>query len=66
VKEAMTLGLKSKILGYISRGESVPEVITTVWKRSKIGLTAIDASKHLRKMKRFWLFVRVFTNESRT
>jgi hypothetical protein len=32
----------------MSRGESVPEVITTVWKRSKIGLTAIDASKHLK------------------
>jgi hypothetical protein len=53
VKEAITLGLKFRIFGYISRGESVPEVITTVWKRSKIGLTAIDASKHLHEKLNF-------------
>ena len=30
--------------GYISIGESVPEVMTTDWNRSKTGLIAIEAS----------------------
>ena len=65
VKEAITLGLKFRIFGYMSRGESVPEVITTVWKRSKIGLTAIDASKHLKSNINFRPS-KVFIHESST
>ena len=37
-------GSKPRIFGYMSIGESVPEVITTDWNRSKTGLIAIDAS----------------------
>lgn len=48
VKEAMTAGLKSRILGYMSRGERVPEVITTDWKRSNTGLMAILESRQLK------------------
>jgi hypothetical protein len=40
-------GWKSRIFGYISSGERVPEVMTTVWKRLKTGLMAIDESKQL-------------------
>ena len=43
-KEWTAHGAKPRILGYISMGERVPEVITTLWKRSKTGLIAIDAS----------------------
>ena len=35
VKLAMITGWKSSILGYMSRGERVPLVITTLWNRSK-------------------------------
>ena len=47
VKEDMMTGWKSRIFGYISRGERVPEVMTTVWNRLKTGLIAIDESKQL-------------------
>lgn len=47
VKELITTGWKSKILGYISNGDKVPDVITTVWNFTKTGLIAIDESKHL-------------------
>lgn len=47
VKEAMIAGLKSRILGYMSRGERVPEVMTTDWKRSNTGLMAILESRQL-------------------
>lgn len=49
VKLDIMTGWKSRIFGYISRGERVPEVMTTVWKRLKIGLMAIDESKQLLK-----------------
>lgn len=45
VNEVIITGWKSKILGYISIGDNVPEVIITLWNRSKIGLMAIEASK---------------------
>jgi hypothetical protein len=34
-------------LGYISKGDIVPEVITTLLNRSKTGLMARDGSRHL-------------------
>ena len=36
--------VKPRMRGYISMGESVPEVITTDWNLSKTGFIAIDAS----------------------
>ena len=39
---------KLSIFGYMSKGEMVPEVIITDRKRSKTGLMAIDASKHVK------------------
>ena len=36
VKLAITTGWKSNIFGYMSRGEMVPLVITTLWNRSRI------------------------------
>ena len=48
VKEAMITGWKSKILGYISNGERVPEVMTTLWNLSKTGFMAIEESRHLK------------------
>ena len=47
VKLAMTTGWKSSMRGYMKSGESVPEVITTVWKRSITGRMAMEASRHL-------------------
>lgn len=47
VKEFWITGWKSKILGYMSNGERVPEVMTTVWNFVKTGLIASDESKHL-------------------
>ena len=44
----MTTGEKSNIFGYISIGLKVPDVITTDWKRLKIGLMAIDESRQLK------------------
>lgn len=42
-----TTGVNCSIFGYISKGEMVPEVITTLLNRSKTGLIARDGSKHL-------------------
>ena len=47
VKDDMMTGWKSRILGYMSSGESVPDVITTDWNRLNTGLMAIDESKQL-------------------
>ena len=43
-KEWTAHGSKPRIRGYMSMGESVPEVMTTDWKRSNTGLIAMDAS----------------------
>jgi len=42
-----TTGVNCSILGYMSSGEIVPDVITTLLKRSNTGLIANDGSKHL-------------------
>lgn len=41
-----TTGLKSRILGYISKGDIVPLVKTTDWNALKTYLIANDESKH--------------------
>ena len=52
-----TTGVNWSIFGYMSNGDMVPEVMTTLLKRSKIGFMAIDGSRQLqgeivgRKMK---------------
>mmetsp|Transcript_24129 Transcript_24129/g.72521 ORF Transcript_24129/g.72521 Transcript_24129/m.72521 type:complete len:272 (-) Transcript_24129:276-1091(-) len=43
-KEWTARGSKPRILGYMSMGDRVPEVMTTDWKRSKTGFIAIEAS----------------------
>lgn len=48
VKLLMTTGSKSKIFGYISMGDRVPEVITTVWNLEKTGAMAMEESKQLK------------------
>lgn len=48
VNELITAGSKSRILGYMSMGDRVPDVMTTLWKRAKIGLIAIDESRQLK------------------
>lgn len=45
VKDDIMTGWKFKILGYISNGDNVPEVITTDWNLSNIGFIAIDESR---------------------
>jgi len=47
VKEDIITGWKSRIFGYMSKGDRVPEVMTTVWNRLKTGLIAIDESRQL-------------------
>ena len=47
VKLVMMTGWKSRIFGYMSSGDSVPEVITTDWYRSNTGFIASDESRHL-------------------
>ena len=42
-----TTGVNCNILGYMSNGEIVPDVITTLLKRSKTGLIASDGSRQL-------------------
>lgn len=42
-----TTGVNWSILGYMSSGEMVPEVMTTLLNRSNTGLMARDGSKHL-------------------
>ena len=51
VKEDIITGWKSRIFGYMSKGDSVPDVITTVWNRLKTGLIAIDESRQLQQKK---------------
>lgn len=46
--DSCTTVVKPSILGYISKGEIVPEVIITELKRSKTGLMAIAASRHVK------------------
>lgn len=41
-------GWNCNILGYMSRGDMVPEVMTTEAKRSKTGAIASDGSRQLR------------------
>lgn len=48
VNELITTGSKSNILGYMSIGDNVPDVITTLWKRWKIDLMAIEESRQLK------------------
>ena len=42
-----TTGVNCSIFGYMSSGESVPDVITTLLNRSNTGLIAIAGSRHL-------------------
>ena len=42
-----TTGVNCNILGYISNGDIVPDVMTTLLNRSNTGLIARDGSKHL-------------------
>lgn len=42
-------GVNWSIFGYISRGEMVPEVMTTLLNRSKTGFIASDGSRHLER-----------------
>ncbi len=51
VNDAAITGWKSRILGYMSRGERVPEVMTTDWKRSNTGRMAMEESRHLKNKK---------------
>jgi hypothetical protein len=52
VNELMMTGWKSRILGYISSGERVPEVITTDWNLSNTGLMAMLESRQLEHTKK--------------
>lgn len=45
-----TTGVNCSIFGYMSNGEMVPEVITTLLKCSNTGLIASDGSRHLKLM----------------
>ena len=47
-KDSVETGAKLRIRGYMSRGESVPEVIMTDWNRSNTGLIARLASMQLK------------------
>lgn len=42
-----TTGVNCSIFGYMSNGEIVPDVMTTLLKRSKTGLMAKEGSRHL-------------------
>lgn len=48
MNDCITTGLKSNIFGYISSGDNVPDVMTTLWKRLNIGCIAIDESRQLK------------------
>lgn len=48
VNDDIIIGWKFKILGYISNGDNVPDVITTDWNLSNIGLIAIEESRQLK------------------
>ena len=45
--DSVRVGWNCRILGYMSSGEMVPEVITTEEKRSNTGAIANDGSRHL-------------------
>ena len=45
--DSCTTGLNCNILGYMSSGEIVPDVMTTLLNRSKTGLIASDGSRQL-------------------
>lgn len=65
VNELIRTGWKSKIFGYISMGDNVPDVIITLWNRWKIGFIAIDESKQL-KCKIGFITVGVFSSNGST
>lgn len=44
-KDWTDTGRKSRMRGYSSMGDSVPLVMTTVWKRPKMGFMASEASR---------------------
>lgn len=46
--DSWTTVVNPSILGYISRGDIVPEVIITELKRSKTGLIAMAASRQVK------------------
>lgn len=48
VNDDIMTGWKLRILGYMSNGDSVPEVMITDWNLSNIGLIAIEESKQLK------------------
>lgn len=48
VNDVKTTGWKSKIFGYISKGDRVPDVMTTLWNRSNTGLMAMEQSRHVK------------------
>ena len=45
VNDVISTGLKSRIFGYISKGDRVPEVMITDWNRLNTGLIAREESK---------------------
>lgn len=47
-----TTGVNCNILGYMSNGEIVPEVMTTLLKCSKTGLIANEGSRHLSQIQK--------------
>jgi hypothetical protein len=49
---AMLTGWKSRMRGYRLRGDSVPLVMTTLWKRLNTGRIARLASRQLQEMMR--------------
>ena len=46
--DSITVAVKPSIFGYMSSGEIVPDVMTTLEKRSKTGAMASDASRHVK------------------
>ena len=48
VKDSWTTVLKLSMRGYMSRGDMVPDVTITELKRSKTGLIAMAASRHVK------------------
>lgn len=47
--DSCTTGLNCSILGYMSKGDIVPEVMTTLLNFSKTGLIASEGSRHLER-----------------
>lgn len=48
VNDDIITGWKFRILGYMSNGDRVPEVIITDWNLSNMGLIAIEESRQLK------------------